>query len=171
MTAKKAKAPQKKAPKAATGNVRALKAPVETQVETQATEVTEKIMTTTKATTANFENLTKDASALGQEQVEALTQAGSVFAKGVEDIMKTYVSISQDAAEKNAAALKTLMGCKTINDFSAAQTKLAQQQFEDFVAASTKLSELGLKVTTETLEPLNAQASKAIKKATDALAA
>lgn len=131
---------------------------------------TEKTMTNT-AKTINFEKLTKEAAALNQEQVEALTKAGSAFAKGVEDIVKTYVSLSQTAAEKNAAALQTLLGCKTINDLGAAQTKLAQEQFEDFVAASTKLSELGVKVATDTFEPLTAQANKAVKKATDSLAA
>lgn len=136
----------------------------------QQTEKTEKTMTNT-AKTINFEKLTKDTAALGQDQVEALTKAGSAFAKGVEDIMKTYVSLSQTAAEKNAAALQTLLGCKTINDLGAAQTKLAQEQFEDFVAASTKLSELGVKVATDTFEPLTAQANKAVKKATDSLAA
>ncbi len=117
------------------------------------------------ATTKQFEKFTQDAQSLGQEQVEAFVKSGTILAKGMEDILKTCLSIAQASTEKSQEAAKTMMACKTLNEFTEAQSKLAQDSFDDFMSTATKLSELSIKVATESLEPINDQVGKAMKKA------
>lgn len=124
--------------------------------------------TTMTDTKQKFEKLTSDATSMGQEQVEAIVQSSTLFFKGAEDIMKTYTALAQEAAQKNAEAVQTLMGCKTLNELTETQNKLAKDSFEGFIAQATKLSELSLKVAKESFEPINAQVTKTVKRASAA---
>jgi phasin family protein len=81
------------------------------------------------------------------------------------------MEICQDAGEKSQAAAKSVMSCKTINEFADVQTKLAQASFDEFMTNATKISEKGVKLCTDAFEPINDQVGKAIKKASDAMAA
>lgn len=128
----------------------------------------ENIMTNSKA---QYEKITNEAASSGKEGVEALLKSTNIWMKGTEDIMKTYMSLAQESAAKNSEAIKTLLGCKNLNELTEAQNKLAQQSFDGFMAGATKLSELTVKLTTEALEPINDQVSKTMRKATDSVAA
>jgi phasin family protein len=118
-----------------------------------------------------FDKLAQDATSHSKEHMEAVMKSGNIFAKGFEDIMKSWVSLTQDATEKNTEAFKTLMGCKTLNELAEVQNKLAQEGFDDFMAGATKLSEMSAKLASEAFEPLNDQVSKAIRKASESMAA
>ena len=63
------------------------------------------------------------------------------------------------------------MSSKTINEFAEIQNKIAQTSFDDFMSGATKISEIGVKVITESSEPVNAQVTRAIQKATESMAA
>lgn len=118
-----------------------------------------------------FEKLTQDAAAIGQDQMDALVKSTAIFQKGLEEIIKVTTQIAQEAGEKNATATKSLFACKTLNEFADVQTKLAQASFDTFMSNATKLSELSVKVCTDSLAPINDQVGKAMKKATEAAAA
>ena len=66
---------------------------------------------------------------------------------------------------------KEAMSSKTINEFAEVQNKIAQSNFDDFMAGATKLTEISTKLITESAEPVNAQIGKAIKKASESMAA
>ena len=131
-------------------------------------QIMEKTMTVTKP---NFEKISNDAAANGKDQLDAMMKTGTLLAKGTEEIFKSYFAFAQSSAEKNAAGVKVLMGCKTITELTEAQNKLAHDSFESYVSGVTKLSELAVKVATDSFEPLNASITKTVKKATDSVAA
>lgn len=117
------------------------------------------------------EQLAQDAAAMGQDQIDAIMKSSAIFAKGMEDIMKTCMEIAAEAGEKSQSVAKSVMSCKTLNEFTEVQTKLAQASFDDFMTNATRISEKGVKLCTEAFEPINDQVGKAIKKAADAAAA
>jgi phasin family protein len=119
----------------------------------------------------HFEKFSTDQSEQAKQASDSIMKAGTVYMKGVEQMMKTWMSMAQETSEKNANAMKQLMACKTINDFTEAQNKLAQQNFDDMMQNATKLSEICIKLCTEACDPLNDQLSKAIKKASEQMAA
>lgn len=118
-----------------------------------------------------FDKMTQDAAVMGQDQMDALMQCSTIFARGMEDILKTCMEIAQEAGEKSQNAAKTIMSCKTLNEFTDAQTKLAQASFDDFMSNATRISEKSVKLCTDAFEPINGQMGKAIKRSGDAMAA
>jgi phasin family protein len=108
--------------------------------------------------------MTQDATSMGQSSVDALTRSSAIFAKGMEDIMKTCMEIAQEAGEKNQTIAKTMMSCKTMNEFTDMQTRLAQSSFDEFMTNATRISEKAVKLCTDTFQPINDQMGKSIKR-------
>jgi phasin family protein len=131
-------------------------------------ESMEKIMSTSKN---QYEKITADASVASRQGVEAFIKSSTTFAKGAEQMFKTIAALVQSSTERNSAAMKDLMACKTLNELTEAQNRIAQENFEEMMTASTKLSEMAIKLTTEAFEPINDQVGKSIKKASQSMAA
>jgi len=106
-----------------------------------------------------------------REASDAWTQAGSIWAKGWEEMMKTCVSQAQSTSEKNANIWQSLMGCKTVNEWAEAHNKIAQESFEDAMSVSAQVSEMSVKCIMDAIEPINKQMSTAMKKANETMAA
>lgn len=115
-------------------------------------------------TTPKFENIAQDATAASREYFEAVTKSCNIFAKGYEGLVRTSIELSQSAAEKQAAFAKEAMSCKTLNEFTEIQNKVAKSNFDDFMTGFTKLSEISTKVLTEGAEPLSEQVNKTVQK-------
>jgi phasin family protein len=98
-------------------------------------------------------------------------KSGGLFTKGMEEYMKTVMGIAQASAERQGEAFKKLLSCKTLNEVTEAQNKIAQDNFEELMQTATKLSEIGIKLATEVLEPISSEVSKNVQKATDSMAA
>lgn len=131
-------------------------------------ESMEKIMSTSKS---QYEKLSADAANASRQGVDSFMKSSTTFMKGAEQILKEIAAISQKSAERNTEAFKALLACKTLNELTEAQNKIAQQNFDDIMTASTKISEMSIKLATEAFEPINDQVTKGMKKATEAMAA
>ncbi len=118
-----------------------------------------------------FDNFAKEAAEMSREYSEAYVKSGTILMKGMEDFVGVVMSIAQSSAEKQAQFIKEAMSSKTINEFAEVQNKIAQANFDDFMAGATKLTEIGTKLLTDSAEPVNAQIGKAIKKASESVAA
>ncbi len=172
------KAIKKAAPKktAATKRKISVKTPVQKNIDIpqlllsdpNKNQMMETIMTQSKT---QFDAFSKDATDASRESVEAIIKSSTIFAKGFEDIMRVSAELAQDAAEKQARYVKEAMSSKTLNEWSEAQSKIAQANFDDFVAGATKISEMGIKVLNEASKPVNDQVGKAVKKASKSVAA
>ena len=103
--------------------------------------------------------------ASGQDQADAIAKSSAILAKGVEDILNTCMEITQEAAQKSQSVAKTMMSCKTLNEFMDVQTKLTQASFDDFMTNATRISEKTVKLCTEVFEPINDQMGKSMKRA------
>ncbi len=122
--------------------------------------------------TANqFDTFLKEAKDFNASYSEACSKSGTIFMKGMEDIVSTMVSLGQQSAEKQSKFFKEAMSCKTINEFAEAQNKIAQSGFDDFMSGATKISEISVKILTDSVEPVNAQITKVVEKATQSVAA
>lgn len=118
-----------------------------------------------------FEKFSNDATEQARQAGDIFMKSGTIMMKGCEQIMKTCMAMAQSTTERNTEALKDLMACKTINDLTEAQNRLSQQNFDELMQNATKLSEICIKVCTEAFDPINDQFSKAIKKASEQMAA
>ncbi|MGQ0527851.1 MAG: phasin family protein [Alphaproteobacteria bacterium] len=117
------------------------------------------------------EKVSQDAAAMSRESMDAFMKSSGIFVKGLEEIIRTSMSLAQNSAEKQAQFIKQAMSSKTLNEWSEAQNKIAQANFDDFMSGATKISELSVRLLTTATEPLSNQAAKTVKKATDSIAA
>ncbi|MGH1456724.1 MAG: phasin family protein [Alphaproteobacteria bacterium] len=122
-------------------------------------------------TSNQFDTFFKETSDFGANYSEACTKSGTILMKGMEDIVTTMVSLAQKSAEKQSKFMKDAMSCKTINEFAEAQNKIAQTGFDDFMSGATKISEISVKALTDGVEPVSAQVTKVMEKATKSMAA
>ena len=134
----------------------------------QSLESMEKIMSTSKN---QFEKLKNEATSSGRQGMEAVVKSGTLMAQGMEQYIKTLTDIVKSSTERQGEALKQLMSCKTLNEVTEAQNKIAQDNFEEFMQTATKLSEISIKIATEVFEPINEEVSKSVKKASETMAA
>lgn len=127
-------------------------------------DVTNKMETIMNKQNFQFEQLANEAANAGRENIEAFIKSGTIFAKGMEDIIRTAASLSQNAAEKQAELAKQIMGAKTLNELTSAQNKIAQANFQEFMSNATRLSEMSVKVLNESIAPINNQMAKSMSR-------
>ena len=105
-----------------------------------------------------------EVTAYGKSNMEAVVQAGSIFYKGMEELTKTLVGLTQTHVEASVSAAKALMGAKTLTEFTDLQNAYAKTAFDQAVSESTRLSELAVRITNEAIEPLSARLNATIEK-------
>ena len=128
----------------------------------------EKIMSNSKD---KFEKIKSDATQSSRQGMEACVKSGTVMAQGMEQYFKTAIALVQSSAERQGEAFKQLLACKTLNEVTETQNRIAQENFEEMMQAATKLSEISIKIATEVFEPITEELNKNVKKATEAMAA
>ena len=111
-----------------------------------------------------YEKFSGDASTAVRQGLESYVQMSTSMMKGAEVLMKTCMELAQDSAERNAAAMKNLMACRTLNEAAEQQNKIVQANLDEAMSAATKISEMAIKIGTEAFEPINQQVTKAMKK-------
>lgn len=134
----------------------------------QTPQAMEKMMTQGKT---KLDRLAQEASCVGKDHMDACLKSSNIFMKGFEDIMETYMGMTQELTERNSEAFKEMLSCKTLNQLTETQTRLAQESFDELMSGATRLSELGVRVATDAFEPINDQLSKSVRKATESMAA
>jgi phasin family protein len=101
--------------------------------------------------------------ALPQANIEAVMQANSVLAKGMEAIGKHFVSLVQVECERAAAATTAAMGARTLQDAIALNTDYAKVSLEHLVANTTTFRELGVKVAQDAAAPITARVTVGVE--------
>lgn len=137
-------------------------------LQTPPTQTMEKIMTQSKN---QYEKISQDAANMSRDNIEAFVKSGTIFAKGCEELMRTSMSLAQESAEKQAKLIKQAMSCKSLNEWTEVQNKLAQANFDDFMSSAGKISEMSAKMLNECVEPISDQMNRAVNKASKSMAA
>ncbi|HVR91952.1 MAG TPA: phasin family protein [Novosphingobium sp.] len=96
--------------------------------------------------------------------VEALVEAGKIFAAGVQDMGSAYVAEAKSAFETVTADVKELAAVKSPTDFFKLQGEILRRNFDAAVAAGSKNSEAVLKLANDAFAPLSSRVSLAIEK-------
>ena len=103
--------------------------------------------------------------AFQKDGVDALIKAGTIWAKGAEDLGKAYFAIAQENAEAGSEAAKALLSAKSLEEVVDLQGEIARKSFDKSLSEGVKLSELSLKVANEAFQPIQRQLTAAIETA------
>jgi len=96
-----------------------------------------------------------DLAALGRENLAAVARANAALVKGFEELGQEVAGYAQHNLVSAVDTARALVGVRTIADLVALNRKVAQATLEGALANSARLSEIGIRVATEALGPLN----------------
>jgi hypothetical protein len=106
--------------------------------------------------TGNAQGLAEQAS----ENLRAVAQSGTVLARGVQDVSRECLELSQQRWQKNLEGLNALARCRTITDFVALQSSLLRDNLEQTLANSRRIASLTVQVADEATRTMTSQAEK-----------
>jgi len=90
----------------------------------------------------------------GRENFDAAVKVGEAYVAGFQELNGLFFQAAKAAVRFNSEAAKTLSTCKTPEELTTAQTKLAQSGFEAAVETSNTIGQAALKVAGEVSAPL-----------------
>jgi hypothetical protein len=92
-----------------------------------------------------------------EADVAAIARANAALVKGIEAMGQEVAGLAQQNMTQAVDAARALVGVRTIADLVAINRNLAQATLDSVVAKSARLSEIGIRVASEALVPLNEQ--------------
>jgi phasin family protein len=113
----------------------------------------------------------EDIQGFSKENISALVEAGTIFAKGAEAISKQVMALTQSSMQSSVGAAKAMLGCKTLREAIDLQADYARSNFDAMVAEGTKLGEMSFKVATDAIAPIQARVNLAVEKMAKPIAA
>lgn len=125
---------------------------------------------TAQATATMQENMEKvsksmaDIGEFGKDNVEAVVESASTFAKGVESIASEQANYAKSSMEKSVEQFKSVASAKTPQDFMEAQSDYFRSAFEANVSQMSKLSDMWIATTKDCSEPLSRRYTAMVEK-------
>lgn len=100
----------------------------------------------------------------GQDNVEAYVQSTTAFARGAESLGRELTNLVQSTVEANVATTKALFGATSVQELVELQAEFSRGRFSALLAESAKLTELGVTVTNEAIEPIQARLNATVER-------
>jgi len=130
-------------------------------VQTSLSTASELARLSTDRTMQLFSPRTADAQSLAEESsrnLQAVAQAGTVLARGVQDLSREWFELSQKRLQMNLEGLRNLAQCRSVPDFMAAQTSLIRDNLEQTLDTSRRMAELTQQLADEVTRTVTVRA-------------
>ena len=99
----------------------------------------------------------------GRKNMEAVIASVTATAKGAEVLGAETVAFSKAAVERQTAAVQSLAGVRSVQDFVEVQTDLAKTHMEACVTQMGKTTELMTAIFRDAYQPFSARMTAAVE--------
>jgi hypothetical protein len=102
------------------------------------------------------------------QNMEAVAQASTVIARGVQDVSREWFGLAQDRLQKNVEGFNALTRCRSVQDLIAVHSDLMRETLEQAIDTSRRVAELSVRVADEAARRMQAQANRNAERARNA---
>lgn len=129
------------------------RATAETQWQDAASLLTDSME---KASTTMMNNL-NDYTSVYRDMTNASLQYCQTWAKGCEELGRSYVGLWQSVSQDCMAAFKSVVSARNVQDAVSAQSDFLRQQCEKIMTETSRMGEVYAKTASEAAEPVQSQ--------------
>ena len=97
------------------------------------------------------------------ENIQAVTQASTVLARGVQEASQEVFGLVQDRVQKNVEAMSRIAGSRSVQDFVAVQSDLARDGLQQVIDTNKRVAEVSLRIADEAGRIIQDQADQNAK--------
>jgi phasin family protein len=105
-----------------------------------------------------------DAVRYGKENVDAVVEAGTILSRGLQDIGKLVIGLTQEQVEQTMAASKAVLGVKSLHDLIDLQSLLVRSSLDRLLSEGVHLSDRSVKLVQEAFRPIGARVNATVDK-------
>jgi phasin family protein len=98
------------------------------------------------------------------QNLEAVTETGSVLLRGFQDLSREWVELAQHRLQKNTEGLARLAQCRNLQDLAAVQTELVRENLREMIDNTRRISERSVQVASEAARTITAETNKAAER-------
>jgi len=103
----------------------------------------------------------EEATAFGQETLDAMVKSSEIAAKAAEDLNADIAAFSKKSFDETVAAAKDIAAAKTPTELFEKQTAFATSAFEGFIAQATKWNDAMVSAAKDSMEPVGERVNAA----------
>lgn len=109
---------------------------------------------------------TEEALATARENLEAVVKAGQLLSKGLQDLSKSVLALTQEAVEDSVASTKKLLAAKTLHEAVDLHSAHAKNQIDRLLAEGSRLGDSTRKLMEEAIVPIQERVHATVDKLT-----
>ena len=91
----------------------------------------------------------EEAARRSSQNLQAVSQASSVLARGFQEVSREWVNLAQDRVQKNMDGLNRLAGCRSVQDFVAVQSDLVRDGLQQVIDTNKRVAEVSVRIADE----------------------
>jgi len=95
------------------------------------------------------------------ENLGALAETSTVLARGIQDVSREWLRLSQHGLQKNIEGLTQLARCRSIPDLAAVQTDLMRNNWHYMIDVSRWAAQCSIEIMNEAAEKIDSETKQA----------
>jgi phasin family protein len=99
--------------------------------------------------TFGFTGQSEDLTRRAAQNLELVTETGSVLLRGFHDVSREWVELAQQRLQKNTERLARLAQCRNIQDLAAVQTEFVRENLQEMIDNNRRIAERSMQVASE----------------------
>ncbi len=95
------------------------------------------------------------------QNLEAVTEAGAIVTRGVQDLSREWLTFMQERTQKNIEGFTALARCRSLPEFFTLQAELVRDNLQQTVESTRRMAEVSTRLVTDASQTVTAQAAGA----------
>ena len=108
---------------------------------------------------------------LGKANMDAAMKSGAIFAQGMEELNSMVFAMTRTNVEESLKLSKTLMACKTPEEFFEVQNDVAKTSYEKALDEGRKISDITAKLAEKAGQPIAERVTASVEVLSKSIAA